>query len=336
MDNPSLQQWKALYQAALTFKKIEPWTWMWDSDVCGVQNPKTGEIGYCCVMGMLGEHYALAVYLGSEGLEGYLRMQAGEEFSPLESLYIQKCLSVSFEDRTFLEKEDITIIKELGITFRGCNFWPLFRNYEPGYVPWFLTRDDATFLTVALNQVTDVCLRLEEDAEVLIGPTEDHYLVRVFNEREDTWIDEWLIPQPFKKPEIVVEVDESRLKTIEKTLVTRKRIWEIDFFYSPEGVREKDERPYYPYIMLIADHHTELILDIHLAGPIGYASEFSEHVLTFLEKIKWVPKEIWVKREESFILLNPITSYLGITLKKMRELPALDDAQASMAEFLLE
>ena len=309
---------------------------MWDSDVCGVQNPKTGEIGYCCVMGMLGEHYALAVYLGSEGLEGYLRMQAGEEFSPLESLYIQKCLSVSFEERTFLEKEDLTIIKELGLIFRGCNSWPLFRNYEPGYVPWFLTRDDAEFLTVALNQVTDVCLRLKEDAEVLFGPTEDHYLVRVFNEREDTWIDEWVIPQPFKKPGIVVEVDESRLKDIERTLVTRKRIWEIDFFYSPEGVREKDERPHYPYIMLIVDHHTGLILDIHLAGPIEYVSEFSEHVLTFLEKIKWVPKEIWVKREESFILLNPITSYLGITLRKVGKLPALDDAQASMAEFLLE
>ena len=107
-------------------------------------------------------------------------------------------------------------------------------------------------------------------------------------------------------------------------------------FTPPEGVREKDERPYYPYIMLMADHHTGVILDIHLAGLLGYASEFSEHVLTFLEKIKWVPKEIWVKREESFILLNPITSYLGITLKKVRKLPALDDAQASMAEFLLE
>ncbi len=109
---------------------------MWDSDIFGVQNPETGEIGYCCIMGMLGEHYALALYLGTEGLEGYLKTRSGE-FSPDNVLHIQKCLMVSFEDRKFLKKQDLTTIKELNLKFRGRNEWPLFRSYLPGMLHGF-------------------------------------------------------------------------------------------------------------------------------------------------------------------------------------------------------
>ena len=36
---PTIQDWKNLFDAALKFKKIAPWQWMWDSDIFGVQNP---------------------------------------------------------------------------------------------------------------------------------------------------------------------------------------------------------------------------------------------------------------------------------------------------------
>jgi len=68
---PTINQWKELYKTAIKFQRMECWNWMWDTDLFGVQNPENGEIGYCVIMGGAGEHFALAVYLGSEGLYSY-------------------------------------------------------------------------------------------------------------------------------------------------------------------------------------------------------------------------------------------------------------------------
>lgn len=101
---------------------------------------KNDEIGYCCVLGNAGECFGLAVYLGSEGLEGYLKMQSGEiNTYSTDMLHLQKCLMVSFDDSEFLQKEDLDLIKALGLKFKGRNSWPMFRNYQPGYYPWVLT-----------------------------------------------------------------------------------------------------------------------------------------------------------------------------------------------------
>lgn len=133
---PSPDEWKELLESAIAFQKVGCWEWMYDSDIFGVRNSETGETGYCCVMGNLGELFALGVYLGREGLEGYLRMQSGiiGEGDP-EILRYQKCIMVSFEDRKDLNARDLKIIKESGIKFRGSKVWPQFRSYRPNIFP---------------------------------------------------------------------------------------------------------------------------------------------------------------------------------------------------------
>jgi hypothetical protein len=117
---PSLQKWKTLYEAATEFRKIESWRWMEDSQVFGVQNPETGEIGYCCVLGALGELFALVVYLGTEGLQTHLRVQSGE-IPPggADALHSQKCLIATYENKGSLAREDLQVVRELGLNFKG-------------------------------------------------------------------------------------------------------------------------------------------------------------------------------------------------------------------------
>jgi hypothetical protein len=40
-NEPSLKEWRTLYEAAIRVKKIAPWDWMDETDIFGVQNGKT-------------------------------------------------------------------------------------------------------------------------------------------------------------------------------------------------------------------------------------------------------------------------------------------------------
>ena len=65
MPEVSLLVWKNLYAAVSQFGKLKPWEIMDDSELFGIQDPVTGEMGYACVMGTLGEVLAEPCPCGS-------------------------------------------------------------------------------------------------------------------------------------------------------------------------------------------------------------------------------------------------------------------------------
>ena len=69
-EQPTLDEWRELYAAAVAFRDLRPWEWMCGTDLFGVLSPETGQVGYCCIMGEMGEYLALVVYMGTRGFSG--------------------------------------------------------------------------------------------------------------------------------------------------------------------------------------------------------------------------------------------------------------------------
>lgn len=347
--SPTLDEWRALYQAASDFKGLAAWEWMYDSDLFGVRNPETGEIGYCCVLGNLGEMFALAVYLGNEGLAGYLKMRSGEIGAPDAALlHYQKCLMADFEDRAVLEKDDLQTIRALGLKFRGNKAWPMFRSYRPGYHPWFITGEEARFLTVALQQAYEVALRFRDDPDMLEPPDNEEegedegealYFVRVSEQdgADLRWSDRWLKPEASpsqQKLTPAAPIDEVRVQRIKQRVSTRRGIWEADFFFSPSAVKEKgDERPWYPYICMWVDHHSLFILGVEMVSVKDYLAQFSGQLLSIIEQTESMPREIHVSKPEILALLNPLADKLGIKITQRKRLSGIDSARESMFSY---
>lgn len=337
-DGPSRDEWKALHDAAEAFKRIRPWAWMDDIDLFGVQNPEDGEIGYCCVMGAAGEVFGLSVYLGTEGLMTYLDVVSGEvEMESEDILFAQKALTATFEDREELEEQDLKVIKELGLKFRGRNAWPQFRSHLPGYVPWYLTGEQVRFLTLVLEQAAEVAGRFRQSPELLEGGNEAHIFVRVptKGEKQFIWKDAWVMPEPWRNPKITVPpLDEIRIRRITKNSKKGQGDWEIDTFHFPGAVAE-GERPYYPCLTIVVDRGTGLILGFWLNAPWECYSDFQEQVLDLLEQGKTLPGTIMLCSKELFDLLKPIASSLKIGLKQVESLEGVGGVREALIRDLL-
>jgi len=333
---PSFQEWQSLYGAAIDFWQIQPWQWIDDTDLFGVKNPEDGEIGYCCVVGALGEFLGLVVYLGTEGLESYLKIQTSE--SPEEDLLsTAKCLTASFEDHKTLQKPDLEVIKKLGLRFRGTKSWPLFRSYEPGYYPWYLDQRQVRFLTHVLRQAADVSLRIKKNRNLLMDSGKGRFLVRVAEQSgaDFHWRDEWLAPDSQERAKYEVPVpDELRLQRMKKRGGRQAGIWEIDFCYAPVPIQEGN-RPFFPLCLLIVDHDSGFVLRGHLESKDRHGPEFQNQMLNVIEEMNLQPLEIWVKRDEVFTLFEPLISRLGLKMKQVKKLKQLEQAQKAMDSHFL-
>jgi len=96
-----------------------------------------------------------------------------------------------------------------------------------------------------------------------------------------------MAPAPLAKARASAEaVDHDRLERIARRNPKSQGTWEIGSFYSPEPVRERQERPFFPLMTLIVDHNFGLIRSFHMEGSPRsrprYAAMFLERMYGFM------------------------------------------------------
>jgi len=336
---PAIDEWRALYEEAQAFKELAPWQWMSDQDVFGIEHPVTKEVGYCSVMGQNKEHFGLAVYRDSQGLEYYLNVQNGAaEDDPDEMFQTMDCLTASFDSSKYLEADDKKIIKKLGLKFRGAYDWPNFRSYMPGYYPWFLDREEVLFLTLCLKHARDFADKFKDNPDCLGSPlADDQYLVRAFHDPsfESKWTDEKREPKPYRRiVKMVKEFSVEQLERIKTLPQGAGSVWEIGSMTAPARIGGKHERPFIPVCILFMDHESFFIFNMHMAKSRQYRVEFVDQFLNTIEKVGFLPSEIYLKNEELLCYLEPLAKEFLIKLTLVDHCPAIADARSGMRQFL--
>jgi hypothetical protein len=335
-QSPTLSEWKALYECTALFKELAPWEWMGDSQVFGVKNPENDEIGYCCVLGAAGEIYGLLVYRGTEGLVFFEGLQSGIISSKTEDVHVmQNCLALTFDDREMLRKDDLAVIKDLGLKFRGRQVWPLFRSHLPGFAPYYLSGPEARYLTVALRYSMEIAERARQNSQLVMPSMNSTYLVGSLKDGRngDTWKEEWVKPGPFVPEPLSADLDTGRLSRIARQVTKSAASWEIDFFFAPFVINE-GERPYYPYVALYALHNEEYIIGFVMAKRDEFPEELMDNLMDTFEQIDTFPDTIIVRKDVAYDLLKPLANKLGVKLKKAKSLKAVEHAKFSLFEFL--
>src|SRR5262249_47799303 len=276
-------------------------------------------------------HFAVALYQGAVALYDFLALGEADSVEAERVLEIPQ-LQASFEGRGRLEKEDRDTIKNLGLKFRGANSWPLFRNYAPGMFPWFLTSSEARFLTTALEQLLDVAPRVRDDEDVLLGEENDEFLVRVprVENARLVWEDKTMrVPGPELKKAAPAPLDPQLLESL-KQLPEVTNVIEIGLTMLPMPVREKKDRSFFPYLLMLVDASSGVILGNDMLQPLpsldAMRAEFPTKVAEHLLRLGVRPLRVTVRTETNARSLAPLADELGIRIKLSPRLPALDEA----------
>ncbi len=332
---------RALINLAIELKQLAPWQWMQETDLIGIQHPETGEIGFMSIMGTLGEHEALALYLGAEGFYDFIDMVADQRASADRVIAIRH-LQAAFSDRMFLEKRDRDLLKELGFKFRGPSSWPMFRSYRPGYLPWFITPVEARFLIHALSQILEVARKVRYELRPFhpTGRVEKNgYLMRVSRKEESrlVWEDQvWLIPRPKQEP-IRALIDPELLRELGR-IPQNKLELEVDLFLMPGSIGKPGVRPLALYLLMLADGYSGFILgtDVKTAEEsfVSMHASIPGSVAEMFLKNQIVPSTLTVRSELLRGLLTPLTQELNIELRRSEELPAVNEAAEALSAWM--
>ncbi len=123
-------QTEKMYELAFQYRTKRLWTKLYDTELFAVRLTD-GEIGYCTVMGMLGEHIALGLYVGAREFECLRQLLCGEVIiRGGEPEITQECLQCSFEKKDFLDADELEAARAYarasGRRSCGYNAYPKF------------------------------------------------------------------------------------------------------------------------------------------------------------------------------------------------------------------
>ncbi len=332
---PNDDEWRALYEAASKFFALKPWQWMDDIHLFGVYDQETQTVGYGCIMGALGEVLGLGMYPGARGYNELLALrEVGDDEATLaDTASHHFALMAGFDNRQDLSKEDLQIIRRLGLTFRGRQAWPNFRFYEPGYWPSPLVAPQARFLTQALYQAAIVSQNYQNDPDALLKRP-DKVLVRRPGKTGREWVDVWEpLPDKVFTVEGGEEPDAGFIK-LGRSLPQVEAIWEIDIFYLPVTIGKAEVRPKMPRVSLVVDHESGLVFDI-IVEEDHFIERVWHSLIQTMRKVGGRPQSFWVRQPNVALSLMQFAEALDITVVRFPLLPQVTEARMNLLSSLL-
>lgn len=310
---------RALVRAGLAFIEAAPWRYLTDEDLFAVENPETGEMAYCLVMGAAGIDYGLMACLGLPGLAG-LALMLNDGLDGDELLLTQNSLNFSMADRDQLEASDRAALVGLGMKFRGRGAWPLFLRHEPIYLPRRPNDGEAAFLTVCLEQAQAI---MDASEEMEKARERGEIVVRRRNP-SGGWDSKFEAP-----PEVTLTVgcDTALLERTKRACKKSSHTWESQVVALTQIRAAPGERGYWARVVLCVDQQSGMIT---MSDPLEPDDRVEDGLLTAMKRSGSVPREM---RVSSLLLrqhFEPVASALGIRLAYTERLQALPNVKRAL------
>lgn len=334
----SIAVWKELYAAAARTHALRPWEALGDTDLIGVRDPSNGDTGFGMFMGIGGTLFGFCLYLGAEGFDVYRRMMDGSFDPEDDDVYaVQNCLKLEFGVRNDLLPEDHAVIRQLGLSFKGNHAWLQFRSLLPRFAPWFLTEDEARFLTLGLNAAchhheqivkgnVDESLR---SSEILVysavardsaeGVPRDS-LASLPGKYQSQWE-----PLPAYAPSSAAPpvLNLARINAIRAKQMKPDPPWEASMIFIPSAIADY-ERPYYMRLAAVCQQRSAFAFAAEPALPRQTNNQArADAICSLVEKSGFLLETIFVRTTDEAAALASLAKALGCAVRQREHLDAV-------------
>lgn len=327
-----LKLWQQIYSLCDELFSLKPWTILYEDDLFAVESPESGNVYFISIMGSNEEVYALAAYEGAEALYQFWDLHNGEIELPPENIMLIPHMMVSLDNRENIPEKQRSVIKQLGLKYRGKQAWPNIERIIPAYLPDI--PDDSLLhdLVFILEQSIHIIKRATKNKDLIYNEThhEDEYLFREAktDNGQRVWKDVYKrVPVPTREEKISYSKD--KLNSFKK-LPEGKNELEMDFVMIPAPTKEKGGAPYFPFVLIIVDPNEGMILDFEMLSPQpDFPSMLSRLPDTIFEKfIKTGKRPGKISYKSPYIegIMGWIEKETEQEMEQRLDLPVLDDA----------
>jgi hypothetical protein len=334
---PSFPAMERLYRLSSDLYRLRPWRILDEDNLIVIRDSVTGELCYCSVMGALGEVFSMHAYIGTEGLRQFRKMEAEEIADPGEFFASTHCVYVDFVPRAELSRQDRELLAALGHPQGRGLASPIFRTIRPGFLPWFVTEEEARTLAECIRAVIVVCTAVASQHNMKFWESADTYPMAIREEGVEPryhveMFHSILPPEPPVTPARLAE--EARLAVRAQDYVVRG-VMELDITYSGAAIGKKGERNACASIAIAVDAENGMVLapevtDANVAAGDTLAMVF----LKAIQTSRTLPREVRVRSQRLKDCLAPLLNSFGVTVRVASRLPASDEARSHLLGFL--
>ena len=327
-----LEEWRALYEAAMRLKEIEPWETFWDMDLITLEGEWEDEV-YVSILGKGGDCYGISVYEGLDGLNDFMILTLAERMniSSEYAMFSQNNLTCYWGNREELTKAQWQTVKDLGYKFRGKNQWLYFMSYRKGYFPYNMDQAEVLRMTGYLRMLADA-VEYYRTNEMKVDF--EHGKTFFYScDKEVGTVEERPLPFTGCKFPVLTLTDG---ELIEELRASEKcdAVLEADIVYTGAAVMDEEyERPANPCLCLVADACSEMMLKADMTGPEEDAGvTLADAMIDFIFRFG-APKEIRVSNVIVEAILEQICREAGIRLRRVKKLKAIEEFKQGMKRF---
>lgn len=335
---------ETLILTALKFRDTQLWNKLDDAMIFAVKL-KSGEKGYCCVMGNAGEHYSLGFYRGDKGFATYLKtlymmdLNPIDQFELLQTFDCINCDFVAASDPELLKTQKDLVKKiatDNGMKIRRPNGWPCFVRINCASNLIGLTDpNDISDMTLALEAALDVAEKVNNSSPAsLVKLGFDHdaeyasmdggkSIPLLTPERNGQF--KWT---KTKTPAFAADEYEETIYSDLLTVDSLKRkkhagILQARFIHLPSSFGNRG-KSIFPQILILGGKADDTILPVMVNDEAPSRSDFLTELGHLLVISSSVPTTIEVSDDSTQSLLADFCDKVGIKLKRVEKTSALD------------